>query len=58
MNVSAVQFMHADLTALVADVLEATRLPASRLQLELTESTIFASRERALDTLRQIKALG
>ncbi|WP_244289346.1 putative bifunctional diguanylate cyclase/phosphodiesterase [Burkholderia puraquae] len=57
-NVSAVQFMHADLTALVADVLEATRLPASRLQLELTESTIFAGRERALDTLRQIKALG
>ncbi|WP_334052933.1 putative bifunctional diguanylate cyclase/phosphodiesterase [Burkholderia cepacia] len=57
-NVSAVQFMHADLTALVADVLEATGLPASRLQLELTESTIFAGRERALDTLRQIKALG
>ncbi|MBX4145149.1 GGDEF domain-containing phosphodiesterase, partial [Ralstonia pickettii] len=44
-NVSAVQFMHADLTALVADVLEATGLPASRLQLELTESTIFAGRE-------------
>jgi len=39
-------------------VLEETRLPASRLQLELTESTIFAGRERALDTLRQIKALG
>ncbi|KAB1589452.1 EAL domain-containing protein [Burkholderia cepacia] len=57
-NVSAVQFMHADLTALVANVLEATGLPASRLQLELTESTIFAGRERALDTLRQIKALG
>ena len=57
-NVSAVQFMHADLTALVADVLEATGLPASGLQLELTESTIFAGRERALDTLRQIKALG
>ncbi|WP_049116503.1 putative bifunctional diguanylate cyclase/phosphodiesterase, partial [Burkholderia cepacia] len=57
-NVSAVQFMHADLTALVADVLEETGLPASRLQLELTESTIFAGRERALDTLRQIKALG
>ncbi|MGN8187301.1 putative bifunctional diguanylate cyclase/phosphodiesterase [Burkholderia sp. 22088] len=57
-NVSAVQFMHADLTALVAEVLDATGLPASRLQLELTESTIFAGRERALDTLRQIKALG
>ncbi|KVZ96223.1 putative bifunctional diguanylate cyclase/phosphodiesterase [Burkholderia ubonensis] len=57
-NVSAMQIMHADLTGLVARVLEETRLPASRLQLELTESTIFAGRERALDTLRQIKALG
>ncbi|MBN3818804.1 EAL domain-containing protein [Paraburkholderia sp. Se-20369] len=57
-NVSAVQFMHTDLTKLVADVLEETRLPPARLQLELTESTIFAGRERALRTLREIKALG
>ncbi|MGZ2749249.1 putative bifunctional diguanylate cyclase/phosphodiesterase [Burkholderia stagnalis] len=57
-NVSAVQFMHADLTKLVADVLAETRLPPARLQLELTESTIFAGRERALRTLREIKALG
>ncbi|WP_126282176.1 putative bifunctional diguanylate cyclase/phosphodiesterase [Burkholderia stagnalis] len=57
-NVSAVQFMHADLTKLVAEVLEDTRLPPARLQLELTESTIFAGRERALRTLREIKALG
>ncbi|RQR63137.1 EAL domain-containing protein [Burkholderia sp. Bp9002] len=57
-NVSAVQFMHADLTKLVADVLAETRLPPARLQLELTESTIFAARERALRTLREIKALG
>ncbi|RQR60659.1 EAL domain-containing protein [Burkholderia sp. Bp9126] len=57
-NVSAVQFMHADLTKLVAHVLAETRLPPARLQLELTESTIFAARERALRTLREIKALG
>ncbi|AOK54760.1 diguanylate cyclase [Burkholderia stagnalis] len=57
-NVSAVQFMHTDLTKLVADVLAETRLPPARLQLELTESTIFAGRERALRTLREIKALG
>ncbi|CAN0627202.1 diguanylate cyclase [Burkholderia multivorans] len=57
-NVSAVQFMHVNLTQLIADVLDQTGLPARRLQLELTESTIFADRERALHTLRQIKALG
>ncbi|MXN76885.1 EAL domain-containing protein [Burkholderia sp. 4701] len=57
-NVSPVQFMHADLTKLVADVLAETGLPPARLQLELTESTIFAARERALHTLREIKALG
>lgn len=57
-NVSAVQFMHTDLTKLVANVLAETRLPPARLQLELTESTIFAGRERALRTLREIKALG
>lgn len=57
-NVSAAQFMHVSLATLVADVLTSTGLPAARLQLELTESTIFADRERALHTLRQIKALG
>ncbi|WP_175894972.1 putative bifunctional diguanylate cyclase/phosphodiesterase [Burkholderia pseudomultivorans] len=57
-NVSAVQFAHANLTQLVAGVLGETGLPAQRLQLELTESTIFADRDRSLRTLRQLKELG
>lgn len=57
-NVSAVQFAHANLTQLVAGVLRETGLPAKRLQLELTESTIFADRDRSLRTLRQLKELG
>ncbi|NIE66371.1 EAL domain-containing protein [Burkholderia sp. Ax-1719] len=57
-NLSAVQFAHADLPSLVAEVLEQTGLPSSRLELELTESTIFADRERSLETLQRIKALG
>ena len=57
-NLSAVQFAHADLPRLVAGVLARSGLPPERLELELTESTIFADRERSLHTLRQIKALG
>lgn len=57
-NLSAVQFMHSDLPRIVMEVLMETGLPAERLELELTESTIFVDRERALHMLRQIKALG
>ena len=35
-----------------------TGLPAARLELELTESTIMKDRARSLHTLRQIRALG
>ncbi|MDA4635633.1 EAL domain-containing protein, partial [Escherichia coli] len=35
-----------------------TQLPASRLELELTESTIIADKVRTLHILRQIKQLG
>ncbi len=57
-NVSAVQFAHADLPGLVTNVLMQTGLAPERLELELTESAIFVDRERSLQTLRQIKALG
>jgi diguanylate cyclase (GGDEF)-like protein len=57
-NLSPVQFAHTDLPKLVLDVLVETGLSADRLELELTESTIFADRERSLHMLRQIKALG
>lgn len=57
-NFSPLQFAHANLASLVMTVLMETGLAPSRLELELTESAIFADRERALHVLRQIKALG
>lgn len=57
-NLSAVQFINADLPAVVRAVLAETGLAPERLELELTESTIFADRERSLEMLRQIRELG
>ncbi|MFN3745330.1 MAG: putative bifunctional diguanylate cyclase/phosphodiesterase [Hyphomicrobiaceae bacterium] len=57
-NLSPVQFAHADLARLVHEVLLQTDLSPSRLELELTESTIIADKARTLHILRQLKALG
>ena len=57
-NLSPAQFTHGDLSRLVIEVLMSTGLPASRLELELTETTIFQDKERSFAVLRQIKALG
>ena len=57
-NLSPVQFAHTDLPKLVMEVLRETGLAPDRLELELTESTIFADKERSLHMLRQIKELG
>ncbi|MGX9394090.1 putative bifunctional diguanylate cyclase/phosphodiesterase (plasmid) [Nitrobacteraceae bacterium UC4446_H13] len=57
-NLSAVQFAHADLPKVITEILLATGLKPDRLELELTETTIFADRDRALHMMRQIKALG
>src|SRR5690606_13767415 len=57
-NISPVQFVHADLPRLIKEVLDEAGLPPERLELELTESTIFADKERSLCMLRQIKDLG
>lgn len=57
-NLSPVQFAHSDLPRLIMETLVETGLSPERLEIELTESTIFADRERALHTLRQIKGLG
>jgi diguanylate cyclase (GGDEF)-like protein len=55
-NLSPVQFAHADLAKLVHQILVETGLSPKRL--ELTESTIVADKVRTLHVLRQIKALG
>ena len=57
-NLSPVQFGQPELPRLVHEILMETGLPAARLELEITESTIIADKPRALHILRQIKALG
>ena len=57
-NLSPVQFVNADIPGLVRTVLLETGLPASRLDLEITESAFIVDKAKALHGLRQIKALG
>ncbi len=57
-NLSPVQFAHANLPRMVHEVLIETGLSPRRLELELTESTIIGDKVRSLHILRQIKALG
>jgi len=57
-NLSPMQFIHDDLPSLVRRILDETGLAPARLELELTESSIFADRDKALAMLTRIKALG
>lgn len=57
-NLSPIQFAHADLARMIHQVLLETGLSPARLELEITESTIIADKMRALHTLRQIRILG
>ncbi len=57
-NLSPVQFQEGDIVAVVAEVLEATGLPAHRLELEITETVLIADQQRAQAVLEAIKALG
>jgi diguanylate cyclase len=57
-NLSPLQFADRKLPATVAGILQKTGLPAERLELELTETTIVQDRQRTLEMLKEIKALG
>lgn len=57
-NLSPAQVRGDDLPAAVADVLRRTGLPAERLELEVTERPLIGDADRALQTLRGLKALG
>lgn len=57
-NVSAVQIYNENFVQLVHQVLLATGLPPDRLELEITETALVRDLNRALNTLRRIKALG
>ena len=57
-NISSIQLMAVDLVEIVTEALLESSLPASRLELEITETAIISDKLRALHVLRQIKALG
>jgi diguanylate cyclase (GGDEF)-like protein/PAS domain S-box-containing protein len=57
-NVSASQLAQPDLLAQVARILDASGLPAGRLELELTESSVLHEVERIQTTLEALHALG
>nr|WP_294550117.1 EAL domain-containing protein [uncultured Rhodopila sp.] len=58
-NISAVQFRAGPwLVDKVSDVLRSTGLPASRLEIEITETAMFKDTEDTLATLHGLKALG
>jgi diguanylate cyclase (GGDEF)-like protein len=57
-NVSILQFRHGDLVQQVADALQAAGLPASRLELEITESVLMQDTDKVLATANRLKRLG
>jgi len=57
-NVSALQIYSDNFVQLVHTVLLETGLPPRRLELEITETALVRDLQRALNTLRQIKAMG
>jgi EAL domain-containing protein (putative c-di-GMP-specific phosphodiesterase class I) len=57
-NVSAVQVHHADFARELHQILLETGLPPRRLEIEITETALVRDFDRALATLRQVKALG
>jgi len=57
-NVSAAQFSHPDLPGMIRSALEESGLAPSRLEIELTESTLMADPERNLAILGEIQDMG
>jgi len=57
-NISGRQFQLTDMVELVSSVLKETGLPASCLELELTESVVMEQAEQSIATLDALKTLG
>lgn len=57
-NLSAAQFRHDDLVELIAKTLDDAGLPATRLEIEITESLLMSNTEQVLGTLRVLSAMG
>ena len=57
-NLSSIQFDRSNVPALVRETLAATNLPAHRLELEITESTLLQDTKRIRADLQQLASLG
>jgi diguanylate cyclase (GGDEF)-like protein len=57
-NLSPVQFKNPNLVASVTAALQASRLPAHRLELEITESVLLQNSEATRAMLHELRALG
>ncbi|OYW80089.1 MAG: hypothetical protein B7Z26_07025 [Asticcacaulis sp. 32-58-5] len=57
-NISPLQFRHKSLPVLVKKALKASGLPASRLELEITESVLLENEKQNLSILTQIREQG
>src|SRR5262249_60543497 len=57
-HLSSIQFGRLNIPALVRETLAATNLPARRLELEITETTLLQDTRRTRAELRQLEALG
>ena len=57
-NISPVEFRHPGLVERVAHALAQSGLPATRLELEITENVTFEDPDRALEIMQGLRALG
>src|SRR5215469_3962744 len=57
-NLSATQFRHQNLAELIRSALEAERLDADCLEIELTESAVMTNPEESVGVLRQLRKMG
>jgi diguanylate cyclase (GGDEF)-like protein len=57
-NLSPVQFRQGDIVATVKDALRVSRLPAERLELEITENLWIENTDAVLEQLAQLKQIG
>lgn len=57
-NLSPIQFSRANVPFLIRDALAATSLPADRLEIEITETTLLQDTTKTRDYLRQLDELG
>ncbi len=57
-NLSPLQFRQADLLERIVDILERTRMPAERLELEVTEGLLLDTSEAVLGRMRGLREYG